>query len=108
MARGPKPQGDRALTPAERQARYRASRAGTAPPLVKVVVRRPVDRRSRARRWSDAVAELLAVQEDYREWLDSLPENLQASATADALRAICEADLSEIESLQPPRGFGRD
>ena len=27
---------------------------------------------------------------------------------AEALRAICELDLSELESIEPPRGFGRD
>jgi hypothetical protein len=54
------------------------------------------------------VAELLALRDDYRAWLDSLPENLQASATADTLRAICNVDLSDLESVEPPRGFGRD
>jgi hypothetical protein len=44
----------------------------------------------------------------YREWLDTLPPSLEASATADALWAICELDLSELESMEPPRGFGRD
>jgi hypothetical protein len=27
---------------------------------------------------------------------------------AEALRAICDLDLSELESIVPPRGFGRD
>jgi len=44
----------------------------------------------------------------YRAWLDSLPESLQGSATAAALRRICELDLSEIEGVEPPRGFGRN
>jgi len=30
------------------------------------------------------------------------------SATAEALRAICELDLSELQAIEPPRGFGRD
>jgi hypothetical protein len=30
------------------------------------------------------------------------------SATAEALRAICEIDLTELNSVDPPRGFGRD
>jgi hypothetical protein len=54
------------------------------------------------------VAELIALQDDYRTWLDGLPQNLEASATAEALRAICDLDLSYIESVEPPRGFGRD
>jgi hypothetical protein len=41
----------------------------------------------------------------YRAWLDSLPESLQTSATAEALRAICEVDLSEIEGVEPLCGF---
>ena len=49
--------GDRPMTDAERQARYRAARAAGAPVLR---LRRPADHRSRARRWQDAVAELKA------------------------------------------------
>ena len=26
----------------------------------------------------------------------------------DAFRAICELDLSKLDSVEPPRGFGRD
>jgi hypothetical protein len=44
----------------------------------------------------------------YQAWLDALPESLQDRATAEALRAICDLDLSERESVEPPRGFGRD
>jgi hypothetical protein len=47
-------------------------------------------------------------QVEFMAWLDSLPENLQDSATAEALRAICEVDLSELQAIVPPRGFGRD
>jgi hypothetical protein len=48
------------------------------------------------------------IQESYQAWLDSLPENLTESATAETLRTICEIDLSELESVEPLRGFGRD
>jgi hypothetical protein len=54
------------------------------------------------------VADLVELQADYQAWLDALPENLAESATAEALRAVCEFDLSELEGLEPPRGFGRD
>jgi hypothetical protein len=54
------------------------------------------------------VAELIALQDDYRTWLNALPQNLEASATAEALRAISDLDLVDIESVEPPRGFGRD
>ena len=105
MKRGPKPLGDKAMTAAERQARFRATHANTAH---RIRYRSPADRRSRAQRWHAAVAELIALQDDYRTWLDALPQNLEASATAEALRAICDLDLFYIEGVEPPRGFGRD
>ena len=97
--------GERAMTDAERQARYRAARASGAPVIR---TRRPADHRSRARRWDDAVAELTKLQAEYDAWLQNLPENLQDTATAEALRAISELDLSELQAIVPPRGFGRD
>jgi len=100
MSRGPKPQGDRAMTAAERQARFRQVHANGSP---KLRYRRPGDRRSRPQRWRDAVAELLTLQDDYRAWLDTQPPSLEGSATAEALRSICDLDR-----IEPPRGFGRD
>ena len=105
MKRGPKPSGNKAMTAAERQARFRATHANRAP---RIRYRRPADRRSRAQKWHTAVAELIALQDDYRTWLNALPQNLEANATAEALRAICDLDLSDLESVEPPRGFGRD
>jgi hypothetical protein len=93
------------MTHAERQARYRASQTEDMP---KLRYRKPADRRSRPERWRDAVAELIELQGEYQTWLDALPENLADSKTADALRIICEFDLSDLESIEPPRGFGRD
>jgi hypothetical protein len=54
------------------------------------------------------VAELIALQDDYRTWLNALPQNLEASAIAESLRAICDLHLSDLESVEPPRVFGRD
>jgi hypothetical protein len=105
MSRGRKPIGDKAMTMAERSARFRHAHATGA---ARIKYRRPADRRSRPQRWRDAVAELIELQDDYRAWLDSLPNNLAESATAEALRAICDYDLSDLDSLEPPRGFGRD
>jgi hypothetical protein len=96
---------DKAMTVAERQARFRAAHLEETS---RIRYRRPADRRSRGQRWREAVAELVALQDDYRTWLQSLPQNLEASATAEALRAICDLDLSDLESVEPPRGFGRD
>ena len=105
MSRGRKPLGDKAMSTAERSARFRLAHAAGA---ARIRYRRPADRRSRPQRWRDAVAELIELQDDYRAWLDSLPDNLAESATAEALRAICDYDLSDLDSLEPPRGFGRD
>ena len=99
------PLGERAMTAAERQARYRAARmAGT--PIVRP--RRPVDHRGRAQRWRDAVATLTALQAEYAAWLETLPTSLHDSGTGVALQAICELDLGELQAIEPPRGFGRD
>jgi hypothetical protein len=103
MAR--KPIGDRPMTDAERQARCRAARAAGRPVARN---RPPTDHRSRARRWHDAVSELLALQAEYEVWLDALPDALHESATAEALRTICDLDLAELQTINPPRGFGRD
>ena len=100
-----KPIGETAMTDAERQARYRAARMAGAPVIH---TRRPADHRGRARRWTDHVAGLVEAQVEFVAWLESLPESLQDSATAEALRAICELDLSELQAIIPPRGFGRD
>ena len=96
-----KPIGETAMTDAERQARYRAAHAAGAP-IIRT--RRPADHRSRAKRWDDDVAGLVKAQIEYAAWLDSL----QDSATAEALHAICDLDLSELQAIVPPRGFGRD
>jgi hypothetical protein len=104
MTRGRKPRGDRALTAAERQARYRARHAGM--PMIRY--RRPADRRSRPQRWQDAVAELVALQDEYRDWFEALPEATRDGATGDALQTILDLDLDELAAIEPPRGFGRD
>jgi hypothetical protein len=93
------------MTGAERQARYRAARAGGAPVIR---IRHPPDRRSRIQRSNDTIAALTELQVEYGGWLDALPDNQQDSATAEALRAIVELDLSELLAIEPPRGFGRD
>ncbi len=96
---------DTPTTGAERQARYRAVRQ-TGQPITRV--RRPIDRRSRMRRWNDTIAAAVELQAEYAGWLDALPANQQDSALAEALRAIVELDLSELQAVEPPRGFGRD
>jgi hypothetical protein len=62
--RGRRPQGERALTGAERQARYRQRHADSRPPPP----RRPQSIRvaSRRQRWQAAVAELVSLQASMR------------------------------------------
>ena len=107
MPRGCKPQGDQALSNAERQARYRARhQAQTTTPVTRL--RRPTDRRSRPQRWRDAVDMLLGLQADYADWLAALPHSLQGSSTAEALETIVDLDLTPLSDIEPPRGYGRD
>jgi hypothetical protein len=57
---------------------------------------------------------LVALQDEYRDWLDRLPENLAESRTAESLQAILgssprtDLDLDELLAIAPPRGYGRD
>ena len=105
QGRGRPPQGERALTGAERQARYRQRQSGRA---AAVRPAHPLGRRTRPQRWHAAVAELLALQAEYIAWLEALPEPLRESATGEALQAIVDLDLDELVAIVPPRGFGRD
>jgi hypothetical protein len=110
---GPKPQGDHALTSAERMQRLREKRKAEAaadkPPTV-IHYRRPKDRRSRADQWSDAINTLSDCLDGYQEWRDNLPASLADSALAECLDAMLEwRDLVDQLSLADlPRGFGRD
>ena len=62
-----------------------------------------------------AIEELEALQEEYQEWQDNLPDGLDQSATAEKLEAVSELDLEgakdalqEADDIDLPRGFGRD
>lgn len=96
--------GNMALSNAERQKRYRERRKEQQPA---VRYRRAKDRRSRPQRWSDALNELRQLQEEYRECLENLPENLEGSVLHEKLEAICELDIDELD-IELPLGFGRD
>ena len=54
------------------------------------------------------MAALIALRDEYCTWLDSLPDNLHGSRLADKLQAIAELDLDELETIDPPLGYGRD
>ena len=93
------------MSAAERQARRRARLrqhrpASPAPPTQRLAPR-PV-------RWATATATLVRLQEEYRDWLDNLPPNLESSALADKLQTIVELDLEDLQAIDLPRGYGRD
>lgn len=99
--------GQSPLSSAARQARYRA-RLKMQEQKPQIRYRRPPDRRSRLKRWVDAVAELLSLQAYYTAWFDALPDGLRDTPTAIALQAIIDLDLEELAAVVPPRGYGRD
>lgn len=79
-------------------------------------------KQTRSDRWNLAAGEaesglasLLDVQQEYQDWLDNLPENLQNSALGEKLQAVCDLDIqgaldtiNEAQGLDLPLGFGRD
>jgi len=106
MPRGREPEGQTALTNAERQARYRARQSVPQP---SVIIKQPrPSRRSRTKRWNDALAEMFAIQAECAAWFEALPENLRDNATAAALQDMIDLDLDALAAVQPPRGYGRD
>jgi hypothetical protein len=91
-------------------------------------------RLTRAQRWADAankaqlaksdldeaLSVLVELHQEFEDWRDNLPENLQSSPLGEKLDAVCDLDidrdgimdlldvLDEAESLDLPLGFGRD
>ncbi len=60
-----------------------------------------------------ALEELRDLQEEYQEWLDGLPENLESSPLGEKLEAVCDLDLDvdaiqEAADIELPLGYGRD
>ena len=50
----------------------------------------------------------MTIQGVYQKWIGTLPPSLEASATVEALRAICELDLSKLDGVELPNSFERD
>ena len=102
----PRPRiGELPMTPAQRQTRRRARLRGERPRPPAPPARRPLPR---PQRWAAAVATLTPLQDPYRAWLDNLPASLGGSTLAEKLQAIAELDLEELQTIDPPRGYGRD
>jgi hypothetical protein len=106
---GRRPEGEKALTGAERQARYRLGPRSIPEPVSGQAVPRRLPRPpTLSRRWNETVAGLVAIRAEYTRWLEALPEATRATATGEALQGMVDLDLEEITAIQPPRGFGRD
>jgi hypothetical protein len=97
--------GETPMTGAKRQARYRDRargwRAGHSPPPPGRPPQQDPTLERHDRRGCGTADRVAA-------WLDALPDNQQDSALAECLRTIVEFDLSELQAIEPPRGFGRD
>jgi len=39
---------------------------------------------------------------------EGLPDSLRDTATAEALEALADLDLTALADIEPPRGYGRD
>lgn len=74
-----------AMDGAGRQRRYMERLRGGKPA---VRYRRPQDRRSRAKRWADALEELREITAAAREQRDNMPPGIAESAHADELDAF--------------------
>ena len=98
MPRGRLPEGSAALSNAERQARHRARKRARQRPLT---IKRPqAARRSRGRRWNDALAEMIAVQLECAAWFEALPESLARDhSMSDAPTAEATAAFVAVSPL---------
>ena len=94
--------GEKAMTDAERQARYRVARAADAPVIR---TRRPADHRSRARRWQDAVAQLSELQAGRAEFrCRVVKRETKSGGCWDGFRLRCGARIAESDLAIPHQG----
>ena len=93
MPRGRKPEGEQALSNAERQARYRARHLAQPAPVA-THPRCPADRRSRPQRWRDAVNELLTIRQHM-----AIGSRLCPTVCTAARSPRCSKPLSSSTSL---------
>jgi hypothetical protein len=96
------------MSSAERQRAYIQRLKAGIPTAPKP--RRPIDRRTKPKRWDDAVGELLRLLDDYQTTWDNLPDRLSDTAYVEKLDAVLELrELVEtLADAELPKGFGRD
>jgi len=97
-----------AMTNAERQKKFMERLKAGIPPAKRA--RKPQDRRSRPKRWKDAVADLRACLDEWQEARDAVPEGQEDGAYALKLDAMLELEelIEQLDAADPPLGFGRD
>ena len=105
MPRGQKPEGERAMSNAERQARYRDRHLTQPPP----VVIRTAGRSTGAADLSVGMTRstCCGIQGECVDWLAALPDSLRGTAMAEALEAIADLDLSALTEVNPARLWAR-
>jgi hypothetical protein len=71
---------------------------------------RPADRRSRPKRWDDAIAILSECLDACETWRDNLPPGLADGTPAQRLDDVLTLrDLvDQLAAANLPKGFGRD
>jgi len=51
---------------------------------------------------------LIELQDEYRSWLENLPQSLHESTLHERLQSIDELDLESLSDIEVPLGYGRD
>lgn len=72
-------------------------------------------------KYAESLQGIEEIRAEYEEWRDNFPENMQSSPTYEKLNEVADLDFSEdtdieamnesleaAESIELPRGFGRD
>jgi hypothetical protein len=99
---------ERAREYRRRQATKQRQAAATTGGILIQKQRRPPSRPARIAALESAAQ---ALHDEYESWLSALPDALQGGSVAEKLTETVEAlatILELIQSLDPPRGFGRD
>jgi hypothetical protein len=99
---------ERAREYRRRQAAQHQQDAATTGAIPVPKQRRPPTRPARIAALESAAQ---ALHDEYESWLSALPDAMQGGSVADKLTETIEAlstILELIQSLDPPRGFGRD
>jgi hypothetical protein len=99
---------ERAREYRRRQAAHEHQAAATAGGIPVSKQRRPPSRPARIAALESAAQ---ALHDEYESWLSAMPEAMQGGSVVEKLTATVETlstILELIQSLDPPRGFGRD